>query len=194
MIDCAGIAFSEVRFVNIFYLDHDVRVCAKSHLDKHVVKMILEYCQLLSTAHRVLDGNEINVISNSGRKKKVWSLPDHRDAVLYAATHINHPSAIWCRDSTGNYNWLHSLLVQLCAEYTHRYGKIHKCQQSGLVDQLGSCPNNIRHGQFTEVTPAMHDDVKLGNSIDSYRNYYINNKSKMASWKNREVPNWYVTA
>ena len=28
------------------------------HCDKHVVKMILEYAQLLSTAHRVLDGDE----------------------------------------------------------------------------------------------------------------------------------------
>ena len=30
----------------------------KLHCDKHVVKMILEYAQMLSTAHRVLDGDE----------------------------------------------------------------------------------------------------------------------------------------
>ena len=27
------------------------------HCDKHVVKMIIEYAQLMSTAHRVLDGD-----------------------------------------------------------------------------------------------------------------------------------------
>ena len=29
---------------------------AKWHIDKHIVKMPIEYAQLLSTAHRVLDG------------------------------------------------------------------------------------------------------------------------------------------
>ena len=45
--------------MNIFYLDNDVDVCAQMHVDKHVVKMILEYAQLLSTAHRLLDGVEV---------------------------------------------------------------------------------------------------------------------------------------
>ena len=42
--------------MNIFYLDHDVSTCAKMHVDKHVCKMVIEYAQLLSTTHRVLDG------------------------------------------------------------------------------------------------------------------------------------------
>ena len=45
--------------MNIFYLDKEVVPCAQMHLDKHCVKMILEYAQLLSTAHRVLDGMEM---------------------------------------------------------------------------------------------------------------------------------------
>jgi len=40
-------------FMNIFYLDPQPRLCAQYHCDKHVVKMILEYAQLLSTAHRI---------------------------------------------------------------------------------------------------------------------------------------------
>jgi len=55
--------------MNIFYLDHDVRKCAEMHNDKHTVKMILEYAQLLSTAHRVLDGTISVGKSASGRKK-----------------------------------------------------------------------------------------------------------------------------
>ena len=42
--------------MNIFYLDHHTQRCANQHCDKHVVKMIIEYAQLLSTAHRVIDG------------------------------------------------------------------------------------------------------------------------------------------
>ena len=42
--------------MNIFYLSHDHAQCAQWHVDKHVVKMILESCQLLSTARRLIDG------------------------------------------------------------------------------------------------------------------------------------------
>ena len=44
--------------MNIFYLHEDPIQNAKWHVDKHVVKMVTEYAQLLSTAHRILDGTE----------------------------------------------------------------------------------------------------------------------------------------
>ena len=178
--------------MNIFYLDNNPKKCAEYHNDKHVVKMILETAQLLSTAHRILDGTEAVGTSQSGRKKKVWQLPDNRDVQLYSATHINHPSAVWCRQSKANYLWLHDLLVELCWEYTYRYGKVHKCEQIGLVAQLFNVPKNIADKSFTGPTPAMPDDVKVQNdSINSYRNYYNKHKTHLASWKKREVPEWY---
>jgi len=183
--------------VNIFHLHNDPKTCAEMHNSKHVIKMILESCQLLSTAHRVLDGEVGLVFSKTGKAKSVLVLPDSRDTSLYSATHINHPSAIWCRQSALNYSWLHKLTVELCKEYTYRYGKVHKCFSTGLVHQLAIVPNNIIHGDFTEVTPAMPDDVKVpGNSIASYRNYYMKNKQNLASWtgkvNNREVPDWFI--
>jgi hypothetical protein len=184
--------------MNIFYLDSDPRVCAEMHNDKHCVKMILEYAQLLSTAHRVLDGSIIERLSTSGRKQKVYVLADNRDATLYSATHVNHPSAIWVRQSYANYVWLSKLLTELCKEYTHRYGKIHKVERVGLEEELMYPPMNIpAHAPFTEPTPAMPDDVKIPNdSISSYRNYYVKNKTHLASWKgkvnSRAVPNWFV--
>ena len=81
--------------MNIFYLDPDPKTCAQMHCDKHVTKMIIEYSQLMSTAHRVIDGEEY-IDNSSGRKIKRWKLSDIREDVLYKATHINHPSAIWC--------------------------------------------------------------------------------------------------
>ena len=182
--------------MNIFYLHNDPKVCAQMHNDKHCIKMILEYCQLLSTAHRVLDGVETIGLSPSGRKAKRWVLADDRNDILYSATHMNHPSAVWCRASKENYLWLYSLLCELSREYTYRYGKVHKCEQIGLIDKLGQFPNNLKAKGFTEPTPAMPAELVIrDDSVTSYRNYYINNKTHLASWKgkvnSRNQPEWY---
>lgn len=178
--------------MNIFYLHNNPKICAEMHNNSHCVKMILETAQLLSTAHRLLDGQETTVITDKGRKAKRWILPDDRNDILYSATHMNHPSAVWCRQNMANYLWLSSLLIELCVEYTHRYGKVHKCQQSGLVEALQTPPKNIPIGIFTEPTPAMPDIYKVVNdSITSYRNYYNGAKTHLAKWKNRSIPEWY---
>jgi hypothetical protein len=180
--------------MNIFYLDHDVKKCAEMHNDKHVVKMILEYAQLLSTAHRVLDGTIVVGLSKTGRKQSRYVLPDNRESLLYSATHLNHPSAVWVRKSKQNYLWLANMLIALCGEYTHRYGKIHKVERDGLCYVLlKNIPHSIIDSDFTQPTPAMPDVVKIpGDSIKSYRNYYINNKTHLANWKKRTIPEWYI--
>jgi hypothetical protein len=177
--------------MNIFYLDPNPRVCAEMHNNKHCVKMILEYAQLLSTAHRVLDGTISIGTSATGRKKTSYIIEDHRNSVLYSATHLNHPSAIWVRKSYENYEWLYSLFTELMKEYTYRYGKNHACEK--LIEPLYTPPTHIPKGVgFTEPTPAMPDDVKVaGDSIKSYRNYYRQNKTHLADWKNRPVPQWF---
>jgi hypothetical protein len=182
--------------MNIFYLDNDPRTCAEMHVDKHVVKMILEYAQLLSTAHRVLDGTIIDTLSASGRKAKKYVLNDDRDSILYSATHINHPSAVWCRQSVANYVWLAELLEECCIEYSYRYGKTHKVEASGLMQALkNNIPKNISNQPFTEPTPAMPDECKVpGDSLTSYRRYYVMNKEHLWSWSgkinSRKRPQW----
>lgn len=179
--------------MNIFYLNHDTEICARQHVDKHAVKMILEYTQLLCTAHRIIDGVLYEGKTANNRRIKRWALPDSREQLLYTATHVNHPSAIWTRGSVSNYLWLADLLNKLCSEYTYRYGKVHKCQADGLVDFLvNNPPSNLIDRSFTEPTPAMPDKYKVPNdSISSYRNYYIGDKARMASWKNRNRPDWW---
>ncbi len=182
---------SRKQFVNIFYLDHDVTTCAKMHVDKHCVKMILEYAQLLSTAHRVIDGIQSVGVSKTGRKQTQYVLPDDRESSLYSATHINHPSAVWARHSASNYAWLFQMFVALMDEYTHRYSKVHACNR--LTGYLRRTPNNIVKGAFTQPTPAMPEQYKAsGDSIKSYRNYYLGEKSQMFAWKFRDVPAWIV--
>lgn len=185
--------------INIFYLHHEPIDCAAMHNDKHTIKMILEYAQLLSTAHRYLDGTLTVSLSDSGRKRQTYTLDSNLDAILYRATHINHPSAVWVRKGVQHYHWLYSLLVALCKEYTFRYGKVHKVEREGLMDALRVTPKNIPQDTYwSEPTPAMPDEVKVeGNSIASYRAYYINNKTHLASWRgkinSRNTPDWFQT-
>lgn len=190
--------------MNIFYLSHDPVQCAEWHVDKHCVKMILESAQLLSTAHRVIDGTptiERRLVAGSSparwRNIKRWSLPNDsrfpndRDAIVYQATHMNHPSAVWSRENNENYSWLFNLFTCLMDEYSYRYEKEHVCRK--LVPYLEFAPANIPVNKFTQPTPAMPDEYKVnGDSIASYHNYYRGAKARMATWKKRDVPSWFT--
>jgi hypothetical protein len=189
--------------MNIFYLDYDPVKSAEYHLDKHVVKMIIEYAQLLSTAHRLLDGTqtiEKKYVNGSlparYRSMKRWQLDDDRDSILYKATHANHPSAIWTRSHVINYNYLYKLFCAVCDEYTYRYGKVHMTDAK-LRKILRKEPDNIYFDNKTKIwlgpTPAMPDECKIKNDhLASYRKYYIDKKADMAKWTNREPPEWFI--
>ena len=140
------------------------------HVDKHVVKMVLEYSQMLCTAHRLLDGSQ--------------------ESILYRATHTNHPCARWTREFSGNYEWLHSLLVELLTEYTHRYDRVHKVRSSGLESWLYQLPANITAGPMTSPALAMPDEFKRPSAIESYRFLYAVGKRHLHSWTRREVPDF----
>lgn len=177
--------------MNIFALHKSPEIAAKLHCDKHTVKMIVEYAQLLSTAHRILDGSVYSEKTQSNRNIKRWKLSDFRDQHLYKASHINHPSAIWARYNIENYNWLYSLFCFLCDEYTYRYGKVH-LTDSKLREILGHVPNNINHiGKMTPIPQAMPDYCKKPDYVDGYRNYYKLEKRPFAKWTNREIPEWF---
>ena len=115
--------------MNIFYLDKNPKIAAEMHCDKHVVKMITETAQLLSTAHRILDGKACVVSKMSySKKNKTYTVKENYkhyhlegdfyndDGILvpdkcpiYLAAYKNHPSAVWARLARGNYNWLSDL-------------------------------------------------------------------------------------
>ena len=176
--------------MNIFYLDRDPVKAAQYHSDKHVVKMILESAQLLSTAHRVLDGQEVVQLNAAGARMKRYILNDEREQELYKSTHVNHPSAIWVRESAANYNWLVDMLKALMEEYTYRYGKHHATER--LLPYLEKTPNNIKVGvDFTQPTPAMDSVFTISDDgVANYRNYYTLAKSELHAYTKREWPTW----
>lgn len=176
--------------MNIFYLSHDPVEAAQMMVDRHVVKMILESAQLLSTAHRILDGEEKDTVSDKGRKKKIYVLHDAREPVVYSATHVNHPSAVWARSSIENYNWLVEHMFALMGEYTYRYDKKHKCEGE-LSYMLQSPPKKLEVFDWTPMPSCMDDKYIISDDpIVNYRNYYKSGKTHLHSWKKREAPLW----
>ena len=159
--------------MNIFILDTDPVKCAKYHSNKHVVKMILETAQMLSSAHRILG-------------------EDHPD--LYRLTHKNHPCTKWVCESIANYNWAYSLFEALEKEYEHRYNKQHLSWKK-LHNVLKNAPSKLNHSDLTPFALAMPDQYKhINDPVQSYRSYYIGEKSHIFQWKNRPVPYWVTSS
>ena len=112
--------------MNIFLLDNDPYYCARYHCDQHVVKMVVEYAQLLSTTWRWWAEKCPVVETNDGEIN--WTKFPQYKTILdrsYKKTHENHPSAIWARSGKGNYLQLLRLFDCLCNEYSRRYKKTH---------------------------------------------------------------------
>ena len=180
--------------MNIFHVDTDPKICAEQMCDKHVVKMVIETAQLLSTSHRVVDGIEYKGKTKSNRNIKRWLHPDSEmETKLYKACHVNHPSTIWTRETSSNYEWLYTHFVALCDEYTHRYGKVHMTDTK-LRNTLSRTPRNLLQGGVTEFKQCMPDYCKRKNPIEAYRVYYINEKKDFARWTKRNIPSWYISA
>ncbi|MFQ9249449.1 MAG: hypothetical protein ACLR3R_19585 [Clostridium paraputrificum] len=150
--------------MNIFWLDYDPKKSVVYYCDKHVVKMITEYAQLLSSCCR-LTGVECG----------------------YKVSHRNHPCAIWLRESLTNWYYLRYLSFLLQDEYFYRYGKIHSAYRViSLLD-----PPNVKDNGLTLPPQCMPNVYKCDDLVKAYRNYYIGEKSSFATWKNREVPYWF---
>jgi hypothetical protein len=178
--------------MNIFVLDKNPTTAAEYMCDKHIVKMILESCQLLSTAHRVLDGKKVEKQTKNGRRYTYYMLEDSRvDSYIYKSTMINHPCTIWTRQSTRNYDWLCKHTLALCEQYTKRYGKTHVSTQ--LAEWLfRHPPTGLKIDSLTPFAQAMPDQYKHQDAIKAYRDYYIFEKSRFAKWKLGNTPEWYL--
>jgi len=183
--------------MNIFYLDKDPIEAAKQSCDKHVVKMIVESAQMLSTAHRMIDGNLYTDKTKAGRKIKRWKHPNpNMEKTLYKACHTGHPSTVWVMSNVFHYAWLYKHMIALNDEFKLRYNHTEDHMTiRKLKEVLRQPPKNIPINKIaTDPTPAMPDECKIpGDVIGSYRKYYVMKKREFATWKAPAVvPEWYV--
>jgi len=180
--------------VNVFFLDFDPVKAAQYHCDKHVVKMILETAQLLSTAwhvhHRILNEDDDGHLKGAFKyvtypavrgeeaEKRYrqniavgetyfghWELFGKR---IYAATHVEHRSARWAREFGGNYRWLWRLGMNLLEEYTFRYGKPHATRS--VMWALERIPPALvsTEDHWSEAPPAMPGEFKVRDESNEF--------------------------
>lgn len=152
--------------MNIFVLSKCPFESAEMLCDKHVVKMLLETAQILSTAAKPFD----------------------TDNVLYKPAYIHHPCVKWASLSKQNFGWLVYHGLGLCLEYTKRYSKRHKSER--VIDAAWSLLHKLPDVPMTPFVQAMPNKYKQPCPVAAYRSYYLGEKMHFAKWTARPVPTW----
>ena len=151
-------------------LDRDIRKCARHHADQHVVKMILESAQMLCSV--------------------LWQ---HGIEAPYKRTHVKHPCTLWAGESLGNWRWLHRLALALNDEYRYRFNK--SVDHNSAVVVRGLPQPHLKDIGLTEFVQAMPDQYKIpGDPVSAYRRFYVEDKSRFATWTRRRAPRWFRSA
>lgn len=160
--------------MNIFFLDEEPAKAAEYHCDKHVVKMILETAQIIST-----------VYDRYGK---------HEDWMLKPCFK-NHPCTLWAGNSRQNLIWLVCLGIELNKQYTIRYQKEHKYFE--LFMKLGAMMHRFMPDNgLTPPALAMPEDCRqpgdrMQAAVMSYQIYYMTHKREIAKWKVK-TPHWFI--
>lgn len=152
--------------MNIFALDEYPKTAARWHVDKHIVKMILESAQILCTV------NYANGLSTP-----------------YNATHKNHPCVKWAGASLHNWVWLKQLAKYLNDEFRYRFNKDVNHKSWDVIESL-EIPNLPKIG-LTPFYQAMPEEYKIvSNPVGAYRMYYKYGKDHLHKWTKRKPPKW----
>jgi hypothetical protein len=156
--------------MNIFYTNDNPLLTARDHCLVLQNKMIIEHCQLLSTAHHVLDG-------------------DQAIDGIYKKTHHLHPSTVWCRSSVYHYEWLLDCTGELLRLYSERTGKVHGSHST--FERLQTLPKHIKDVDFVPPPVAAPDQFKALAVFDPFKaplayQRYLNYKFK--EWLSRDKP------
>ena len=196
--------------MNVFYLDADPVKAAEYHCDKHVVKMIVEYAQILFTNQRLMfdkfsepvKGHEYNgtqrIYKRGPKSRRMLYTDKVIDGILHTQFPMdcfhNHPSTQWTRLSANNYEWLLLCFMTLLEEFEKRYNKQHSMQR--LVPGAVAGLELFNYTGFQDLTPEYQAianvSLKDRNPVVAYRNYYLNEKDHFAKWeKKNNVPYWW---
>lgn len=153
--------------MNIFYLDADIKQCARFHCDKHVIKMVLESAQILCSV--------------------LWL---HQIKAPYKPTHLSHPCVLWANESLSNWLWLKELASALNEEYKYRFNhkKNHKSYE--VISSLELPP--ILDRGLTKRPQVLPDEFKHNDPVKAYRQYYKIGKQHLGHWTKREMPKWFL--
>ena len=174
--------------MNIFVTDPNPVISARCLPDKHIVKMPLECCQMLS------------IVASEQWGRGYGTLPrvDGSPYKTEKGAFRNNPCTQWAGKFVLNWRWLIRYGLALCQEYSHRYQKIHSClptlAHAHHIFPMGD-PAGRSGRDPTPFVRAMPDEFKYDTSIDTFTAYkmYISSKPWVASNYIRDPsrkPNW----
>jgi hypothetical protein len=187
--------------MNIFALSRNPVEAAHQMIDKHIIKMPTETCQMLHT--NILYMQYVKEHGEEPQLKDLKAFHLATESELMKPAMLNHPSTIWARQTYANWNWLYEHGLALCDEYTYRYEKKH-----GTLDRILECipyfdvvfEHNFPKNRLQPVSIAMDDKYRIPNQMDipnwehvieSYRHYYLEGKWRIAEWRNSRRPEWF---
>lgn len=157
--------------MNIFAVDSNPHISAKQLPDRHICKMSLEMCQMISIVYS-------NWYHNWGEVYKMNGTPYETKKGSFR----NHPCTVWLSKSYTNLAWgiVHGLA--LTTEYTFRYGKIHSCTKT-LFEAKKLFHKKVGksimiYSMAENFVRAMPDEYKFDSSIDTFEAYkrYVSSK------------------
>jgi hypothetical protein len=155
--------------MNIFATSDDPVACALALDDKRINKMIVEACQMLSTALHL-----------SGRGSPQ----------IYQSAYSRHPVVLWTASDPRNYAWLYRHLEALLAERTFRTDRLeHRSRR--LLPMLSRFVE-------TETPPAAFQNCTPHKEIDDvHRAYRVTlckkgqRDRRPAMWTRRGPPTFF---
>tara|TARA_R100000734_G_C3299995_1_gene90764 strand:- start:297 stop:962 length:666 start_codon:yes stop_codon:yes gene_type:complete len=192
--------------MNIFALSKCPVESAQQMLDKHVVKMPTETCQMLHT--NMLFTMFKGIYGFEPSLKELKQFHTQTNSNLMKPAMLNHPSTIWARQSLHNTKWLYEHGLALCKEYTYRYGKTHGSEKRILDMNINL--RNAFSDKASPVTIAMDNKYRIERDFEmtfadqnwyderewefvilSYRHYYLEGKWRFAEWRKDRRPDWF---
>lgn len=166
--------------MNIFFLDRDIQNNARSYCDQHVVKMSIEFGQLLSNVWwaQPLD---------------LWPKDPMFRALLNRESHPRHRCSRWVQSSVQHYRYLIGLGLALSLEHRLRFGTpsgAHPLLKT--LEDLGSpdLPDLWEDPPrtFGIWSPEIDPELEI---VSAHRRFYVLAKSPFARWRHSDPPGWW---
>jgi hypothetical protein len=159
--------------MNLFASSPDPVASAVALADRHVVKMAVETGQILWTALHL-------------------AVPDRVPEGGYRPTHRKHPCCLWAAGSRANFDWAVLHGRALCAEYQHRYGRVHA--SLAAIERAADSSFLMPEGELQPFALAMPPELKNPEDpCGSYRTYLTQKYETWgdaARWTSRARPDW----
>lgn len=172
--------------MNIFATSSCPIECAQALDDKRLNKLQLETAELLALAVWWHHGSEgLSALGLLDRLRK---------------SHVNHPCAVWARQTASNYSWLAAHGAALNAEWSHRFKRVHATSSEifiledlwsimppGAQTPFPRCCRNLERGVDCTHIEDIHE---------AYRSYLCQRwpTDKLPPrWTNRLPPKWKTT-